>query len=85
MIEQLVDKRIEQLGYKKEIDDNFGVEYKKVEPQHYVHTVCIMHKASGEHILQSYDHGSGDIGVGMTFIELVLFTLKFWLKKRKWK
>ena len=85
MIEQFVDKRIEQLGYKKTIDDNFGAEYKKIEPQNYTHTVYIGRKASGNHILQSYDHDSGDIGVGMTFKELVLFTLKFWLKKRKWR
>lgn len=85
MIEQFIDKKIGQLGYDKIIDDNFGVEYKKLEPQNYIHRVYIGRKASREHILQSYDHGSGDIVVGLTFKEMILFTAKFWFKKREWK
>lgn len=77
-----VDKRLEKIGYKIVRNDKYGVEYEKKEPQGYKHTVVILHKASGNHIMQSYT----DINqvVGLTLKEQILFTRKFKQISRAW-
>lgn len=77
-----IDKRLEKNGYKIVRDDKYGVEYEKEEPQGYKHKVAILHKASGNHIMQSYT----DINqvVALTLKELILFTRKFKQISRAW-
>lgn len=69
-------------GYKIVRDDKYGLEYEKEEPQGYKHKVVILHKASGNHIMQSYT----DINqvVGLTLKEQILFTKKFKQRSRAW-
>lgn len=77
-----INKRLEKIGYKIVRDDKYGVEYEKEEPQGYKHKVVILHKASGNHIIQSYT----DISqvVGLTIKEQILFTRKFKQMSRAW-
>ena len=77
-----VDKRLEKIGYKIVRNDKYGLEYEKEEPQGYKHKVVILHKASGNHIMQSYT----DISqvVGLTLKEQILFTRKFKQMLRAW-
>ncbi len=80
-----IDKEIEKLGYTKEsdYDEKYGIIYCKMEPQHYLHKVNIMHKASGRHIIQSYTADS--TVVGLTFYETLIFYKKAKQLERKWK
>ena len=82
MIFLKIDKRLEKNGYKIVRDDKYGLEYEKEEPQGYKHKVVILHKANGNHIIQSYT----DINqvVGLTLKEQILFTRKFKQRSRAW-
>ena len=51
----MIDKAMRKLGYFKTKENEFGVYYVKREPEGYNHVVCVDHKASGKHIMQSYD------------------------------
>ena len=77
-----INKRLEKIGYKIVRDDKYGLEYEKEEPQGYKHKVVIMHKASGNHIMQSYT--DIDRVVGLTLKEQILFTRKFKQISRAW-
>ena len=79
-----IDKKIEELGYTKEdYDEKYGAIYHKTEPENYLHTVHIMHKASGRHLIQSYTNDSAV--VGLTFYETLIFYKKAKQLERKWK
>lgn len=77
-----VNKQIEKIGYKIVRDGKYEVEYEKEEPQGYKHKVVILHKASGNHIMQSY--ADIDQVVGLTLKEQILFTRKFKQISRAW-
>lgn len=77
-----IDKRLEKIGYKIVRNDKYGVEYEKEEPQGYTHKVVILHKASGNHIMQSY--ADIDQVVGLTLKEQILFTRKFKRMSSAW-
>lgn len=51
----MIDKIMKKYGYTKTEENEYGVYYKKREPQNYDHIVCVICKASGRHIMQSYD------------------------------
>lgn len=51
----MIDKMMKKYGYTKTKENEYGVYYQKREPQNYDHIVCVISKASGRHILQSYD------------------------------
>lgn len=85
-----VDKKLAAIGFKKVQEDDFFVRYTKEVPEFkYTHTVDILHKASGKHILQSYDNeledgsGIGSTCVGLTWTELRLFAKK--MRELGWK
>lgn len=87
-----LDKKIEKLGYTKTSDNEYGIYYEKyVETYKYTHIVAILNKASGRHILQSYDKDCickdvcGNAGVGLTYEEMRIFTKKMKQSVRKWK
>ena len=51
----MIDKIMKKYGYTKTEENKYGAYYKKREPQNYDHIVCVISKASGRHIMQSYD------------------------------
>lgn len=53
--EEMIDRLMKKLGYKKIEEDESGVYYIKKEKQNYDHVVCLLRKNGGEHIMQSYD------------------------------
>lgn len=56
MLSKIIDKRMASLGYKKIEETKYGAYYLKHENEgNYDHAVCVLHKASGKHIMQSYD------------------------------
>lgn len=80
-----VDDKLAKLGFKKdeEASSKYITRYKRyIKLYGYNQIVDIIHKASGRHILQSYDPNLGDnesIGntcIGLTYTELKLFTKK---------
>lgn len=76
-----IDEKIMDLGFTKEKEDKYGVRYIRKKDK-YTQFVDILHKASGRHLLQSYDPDLGDnqnIGntcVGLTYTEMKLFVKK---------
>jgi len=77
------DEKIEALGFAKIEENKYGVEYERENKDYgYMQRVCIFKKASGNHILQSYDPARSDkddigcICVGLTYTELKLFAKK---------
>jgi len=75
------DAKLAKLGFEKVREDKYGAEYIK-DCNGYIQTVAILHKASGRHILQSYDshltdeRGIGCTNVGLTYTELRVFAKK---------
>lgn len=75
------DDKLLELGFSKEYENRYGVRYFREEAT-YVHVVDIMKKSFGRSILQSYDKDLmdssfiGNVGVGLTYKELRLFTKK---------
>ena len=51
----MLDKLMKKYGYEKTDENRYGAYYKKREPQGYDHIVCVISKASGKHLMQSYD------------------------------
>ena len=51
----MIDKLMKKYGYAKTKENEHGVYYMKREPQNYDHIVCVICKASGRHLMQSYD------------------------------
>ena len=87
-----IDDRIAELGFTKIEENEYRVSYERYDERYkYMQNVDILHKASGKHILQSYDKDSctsdlhSGTGVGLTYSELRLFTKKMKLLIRKWK
>ena len=85
-----IDKKFEKLGFAKILENKFGVEYNKyIEEFDYNHVIMILHKKSGEHIIQSYQRQLNSDGfnncIGMTFKETKLAAKKFKEMKRKYR
>lgn len=83
-----VDKKLEEIGLKKQYDKNNIVHYIRdvSYPRKYRQSVVIVHKDNGETILQSYDVDLGDAkGIGNTCVGLTYYELKLLIKKMKQK
>jgi hypothetical protein len=83
-----IDKKFKKIGYEKVYESEGIVEYEKNIPRYnYVHCIDICHKASGEHIIQSYEKkinsDNFNNSVGMTYIEMKLALKK--MKQKGWK
>ncbi len=50
----MVDKLMRRHGYRLLVENKYGAEYQKEEDGG-IHRIDIKHKASGNHIMQSYD------------------------------
>ena len=80
-----IDKKIEELGFKKVANNDCVVSYERLDKKYgYTQCVDILHKASGRHILQSYDKYLHDrIGLGNTSVGLTGYEMKLFYKKMK--
>ena len=82
----MIDYLMKKYGYSKEKEDKFGVRYVKTEKQNFEHIVAVLHKASGKHILQSYDaevlEGYNEYFNPACGVEIPVLLL-MWLKAKK--
>ena len=85
-----VDERFAEIGFTKVSEDEHGATYHRVDKE-YGYTQCLdlMRKASGRHIVQSYDTNLMDEKrIGNTCVGLTLYEMKLCVKKMKqlgWK
>lgn len=82
----MIDKLMKKYGYEKTDENRYGAYYKKREPQGYDHIVCVISKASGKHLMQSYD--AQVIKVNNAFINEsagveIPILLLMWLKAKR--
>ena len=82
-----VDEKLEDLGFKKVQDDDHIVSYERYDEQYqFTQVLDILHKSSGEHIIQSFDKNLFDEkGIGNTCMGLTYYETKLALKKMKQK
>lgn len=80
---ETVDDKLNDIGFVKVEEDKYGVDYERKNNEfNYTQVVSILHKASGKHILQSYDKDLmdeekiGNVGIGLTGYEMKLFLKK---------
>ena len=80
-----VDDKLAAIGFVKIKEDKYGVRYKRKDDEHsFVQTVDIFHKASGRHLLHSYDAELTDQKmIGNTCVGLTGHEMKLFLKKMK--
>ena len=85
-----VDERFAEIGFIKVDESEYGVTYHKLDTNYrYTQCLALMHKASGRHIVQSYDVNLMDEKkIGNTCVGLTMYEMKLCLKKMKqmgWK
>ena len=80
-----VDDKLEDIGFIKIEEDKYGVRYERKNSKYnFTQSVDILHKASGKHILQSYDGELMDEKkIGNTCVGLTGYEMKLFLKKMK--
>lgn len=80
-----VDEKLKEIGFVKIEEDKYGVKYERENSKYnFTQSVDILHKASGRHILQSYDPDLMDEKkVGNTCVGLTGYEMKLFLKKMK--
>lgn len=68
IVGRLADKRLADLGFQKVTDDEFSVVYRKyIQGIGHIHELAILHKKSGDHLIQSYDSDNIDsTNIGIT-------------------
>lgn len=80
-----VDDKLVAIGFVKIKEDKYGVRYERKNSKYnFIQSVDILHKASGRHILQSYDNKLMDQKkMGNTCVGLTGYEMKLFLKKMK--
>lgn len=80
-----VDEKLADLGFKKIEENMYGAEYERYDDNYeYTQCVSILHKASGRHILQSYDRDLSDVdGIGNTCVGLTGYEMGLFYRKMK--
>lgn len=80
-----VDEKLKEIGFVKIEENKYGVRYeRKNSKDNFTQSVDILHKASGRHILQSYDKDLIDEKkIGNTCVGLTGYEMKLFLKKMK--
>lgn len=73
----MIDEKLKELGFIKQEESKHGAFYtKEIKEDGYTHCLDILHKANGNHIIQSYQKGlnSDDFSnmVGLTYKETKL-------------
>jgi hypothetical protein len=85
-----VDEKLADIGFIKCRENKYGATYKRTNVAYkYEQVVDLMHKASGKHIIQSYDKDLFDVDcIGNTCVGLTMYETKLFYKKMKqlgWK
>lgn len=85
-----VDEKFEKIGFVKVEENEYGATYKRKDKEYnFTQTLALLHKASGRHLIQSYDADLmdekkiGNTGVGLTMYEAKLCVKK--MKQMGWK
>ena len=80
-----VDEKLKEIGFVKIKEDKYGVRYERKNSKYnFTQSVDILHKASGRHILQSYDNELMDQKkIGNTCVGITGYEMKLFLKKMK--
>lgn len=80
----MIDKMMAKYGYILTKENQYGAYYEKQEPQNFNHVICVIHKANGKHLMQSYDSKviDGRNEVCGVEIPVLLFA---WLKAKQMK
>lgn len=80
-----VDEKLKEIGFVKIEEDKYGVRYERKNSKYnFTQSVDILHKASGRHILQSYDNELMDQKkIGNTCVGLTGYEMKLFFKKMK--
>lgn len=80
-----IDKKFEEIGFIKVREDKYGARYdRKDEKYNYTQVLTILNKASGRHIVQSYDKDLMDSKmIGNTCVGLSYYEMKLVLKKMR--
>lgn len=78
-----IDEKLESIGFVKISENEYGANFERINKKYnYTQCVDLLHKASGAHIIQSYDKGLmdekkiGNTCVGLTYYETKLFMRK---------
>lgn len=85
-----IDEKFAEIGFEKIEEDKYGAYYEREVPVYnYTQVLFLGHKASGLHVIQSYDKNLmderkiGNTGVGLTMYEAKLCIKK--MKQMGWK
>ena len=80
-----VDEKFAEIGFVKVEENEYGATYKrKVDKYNYIQTLALLHKASGRHLIQSYDADLMDEKkIGNTCIGLTMYEAKVCVRKMK--
>ena len=80
-----VDEKLKEIGFVKTQEDKYGVRYERKNSKYnFTQSVNILHKASGRHILQSYDNELMDQKkIGNRCVGSTGYEMKLVLKKMK--
>lgn len=85
-----VDEKFAEIGFVKVEEDEYGATYeRKVDKYNFTQTLALAHKASGKHLIQSYDAALTDEKkIGNTCVGLTMYEAKLCVKKMRkmgWK
>lgn len=80
-----VDDKLSEIGFVKIQENKYGASYERQNTKYnFVQVVSLLHKASGKHIIQSYDKDLFDTKhIGNTCVGLTMYETKLFLKKMK--
>lgn len=79
-----IDKKFEEIGFIKVKENKYGVSYERKWEHNFTQVLSILHKKSGNHIVQSYDKDLFDTKmIGNTCVGLTYYEMKLALKKMK--
>ena len=85
-----IDEKFKEIGFVKIKEDEYGAYYERYNKMFkYTQVIDLMRKASGRHIVQSYDKELTDQkNIGNTCVGLTMYEMKLCVKKMKqmgWK
>lgn len=80
-----IDEKLESIGFIKVSEDEHGANFERANKKYnYTQCVDLLHKASGKHIIQSYDKNLLDEKkIGNTCVGLTGYETKLFLKKMR--
>jgi hypothetical protein len=88
MLFKTVDEKLNEIGFTKIKEDKYGASYeRKVDKYNYTQILDLLHKASGVHIIQSYQKDVNENGFN-NMVGLSMYETKLALKKMRqmgWK